>query len=69
MELFPFANIVIGVFIFIVGFTLFMMTGGIMKELEQHRNTLETMKFDGDDIIEFVFEMIAAGLKPRDKEK
>ena len=54
---------------FLIGFTLFMMTSGIMKELEQHRNTLETMKFDGDDIIEFVFEMIAAGLKPRDKEK
>jgi len=38
-----------------------------MKELEQHQNTLETMEFDGDDIIDFVFEMIAAGLKPREK--
>ena len=52
---------------FLIGFTLFMMTSGIMKELEQHQNTLETMKFDGDDIIEFMFEMIAAGLKPREK--
>jgi len=52
---------------FLIGFTLFMMTSGIMKELEQHQNTLETMKFDGDDIIDFVFEMIAAGLKPREK--
>ena len=51
---------------FLIGFTLFMMTSGIMKELEQHQKTLETMEFDGDDIIDFVFEMIAEGLKPRE---
>ena len=50
----------------LIGFTLFMVTSGIMKELEQHQNILETLKFDGDDIIEFVFEMIEAGLKPRE---
>ncbi|GAH12029.1 unnamed protein product, partial [marine sediment metagenome] len=33
----------------LIGFTLFMMMSGIMKELEQHQNTLETMLFDGDD--------------------
>jgi len=54
---------------FLIGFTLFIMTSGIMKELEQHKNTLETMEFDGDDIIDFVFEMIAAGLKPREDKK
>ena len=54
---------------FLIGFTLFMMTSGIMKELEQHQKTLETMEFDGDDIIDFVFEMIAAGLKPRENKK
>jgi AcrR family transcriptional regulator len=53
----------------LIGFTLFMMTSGIMKELEQHQNTLETLKFDGDEIIDFVFEMIAAGLKPREDKK
>jgi len=53
----------------LIGFTLFMVTSGIMKELEQHQKTLESMKFGGDDIIEFVFEMIEAGLKPREKEK
>lgn len=52
----------------LIGFTLFMMTSGIMKELEQHRNTFEKMKFNGDDIIEFVFEMIEAGLKPRENK-
>lgn len=51
---------------FMIGFTLFMMTSGIMKELEQHQKTLETMDFDGDDIIDFVFEMIIEGLKPRE---
>ena len=51
---------------FLIGFTLFMMTSGIMKELEQHQKTLETLEFDGDDIIDFVFEMIAEGLKPRE---
>jgi len=51
---------------FLIGFTLFMMTSGIMKELEQHQKTLEAMEFDGDDIIDFVFEMIAEGLKPRE---
>ncbi|MBY8979975.1 MAG: TetR/AcrR family transcriptional regulator [Candidatus Lokiarchaeota archaeon] len=51
---------------FLIGFTLFMMTSGIMKELEQHQKTLETMEFDGDDIIDFVFDMIAEGLKPRE---
>ena len=50
---------------FLIGFTLFMMTSGIMRELEHHQKTLETMEFDGDDIIDFVFEMIAEGLKPR----
>jgi len=54
---------------FMIGFTLFMMTSGIMKELEHYQNTLETMEFDGDDIIDFVFEMIAAGLKPRENQK
>ena len=54
---------------FLIGFTLFMMTSGIMKELEQHQKTLETMEFDGDDIIDFVFEMIAEGLKPREDKK
>ncbi len=54
---------------FMIGFTLFMMTSGIMKELEQHQNTLETMEFNGDDIIDFVFEMIAEGLKPREDKK
>jgi len=54
---------------FLIGFTLFMMTSGIMKELEQHQKTLETMEFDGDDIIDFVFEMIAAGLKPKEDKK
>ena len=53
----------------LIGFTLFMVTSGIMKELEQHQNTLETMEFNGDDIIDFVFEMIAEGLKPREEEK
>ena len=53
----------------LIGFTLFMMTSGIMKELEHHQNTLENMNFDGDDIIDFVFEMIAAGLKPREDKK
>lgn len=54
---------------FMIGFTLLMMTSGIMKELEQHQNTLQTMEFDGDDIIDFVFEMIAEGLKPREVKK
>jgi TetR/AcrR family transcriptional regulator len=53
----------------LIGFTLFMVTSGIMKELEQHQNTFEKMKFDGDDVIEFVFEMIEAGLKPRENKK
>jgi len=51
---------------FLIGFTLFMMTSGIMKELEQHQNTLETMEFGSDEVIDFVFEMIAEGLKPRE---
>lgn len=53
----------------LIGFTLFMVTSGIMKELEQHQNTLETLELNGDDIIELVFEMIAAGLKPRENKK
>jgi len=53
----------------LIGFTLFMVTSGIMKELEQHQNTFEKMNFDGDDVIEFVFEMIEAGLKPRENKK
>jgi AcrR family transcriptional regulator len=53
----------------LIGFTLFMVTSGIMKELEQYQNTLETLKFSGDDIIELVFEMIEAGLKPRENKK
>jgi AcrR family transcriptional regulator len=52
----------------LIGFTLFMVTSGIMKELEQYQNTLETLKFSGDDIIELVFEMIEAGLKPRENK-
>lgn len=54
---------------FLIGFTLFMITSGIMKELEHHKNTLETMEFDSDDIIDFVFELIAEGLKPRENKK
>ena len=53
---------------FLIGFTLSMMTSGIMKELEQHQNTLETMEFGSDEIIDFMFEIIAEGLKPREDE-
>jgi len=52
----------------LIGYTLFMVTSGIMKELEHHQNTLERMKFDGEDVIEFVFEMIESGLKPRENK-
>ena len=53
----------------LIGFTLFMVTSGIMKELEQHQDTFKKMKFDGNDVIEFMFEMIEAGLKPREDKK
>jgi AcrR family transcriptional regulator len=49
----------------LIGFTLFMVTSGIMKELEQHRATIKEGKFNSDEIIDFIFEMIADGLKPR----
>jgi AcrR family transcriptional regulator len=52
-----------------IGITLSSLSSGLIKELEQSRDFLERMKFDADDIIGFVFSMIADGLKPRENEK
>jgi len=50
-----------------IGIVLSSMINGLMKELLQHKNDLENLNLELDDIIDFVFEMIGEGLKPRKK--
>jgi AcrR family transcriptional regulator len=52
-----------------IGISLSSLSSGLIKELEQSRAFLEKMKFGADDIIGFVFSMIAEGLKPRENKK
>ncbi|MHA2397713.1 MAG: TetR/AcrR family transcriptional regulator [Promethearchaeota archaeon] len=52
----------------LIGFTLFMVTSGVMKEIEQHQKTINTNPaLNPDQIIDLVFEMMGEGLKPRDE--
>jgi len=48
-----------------IGIVLSSMISGLMKELSQHREELEKRDLNLDEIIDFVFEMIGEGLKPR----
>jgi len=52
-----------------IGITLSSLTSGLIKELLQNREFLEKTKFDMNDIIDFVFNLIADGLKPRENTR
>jgi AcrR family transcriptional regulator len=50
----------------LIGFMLSNLTNGMMKELMQHENDLKKFSIDPDELVEFTFEIIAEGLKPRE---
>ena len=51
---------------FLIGITLATLTSGLIKELSRRENVLEGLKMNSDDIIDFVFEILGEGLKPRE---
>ena len=51
---------------FLIGFMLSNLTNGMMKELMQHVDDLKKFSIDPDELVEFTFEVIAEGLKPKD---
>jgi AcrR family transcriptional regulator len=53
----------------LIGFMLSNLTNGMMKELMQHKNDLERYGIDPDELVEFTFDIIAEGLKPKEKFK
>jgi AcrR family transcriptional regulator len=48
-----------------IGVTLSSLTSGLVRELLNHEKFLISLNLSSDDIIDFVFETIAEGLKPR----
>ena len=49
----------------LIGFMLSNLTNGMMKELMQHENDLQKYGIDSDELVNFAFDIIAEGLKPR----
>ena len=50
----------------LIGFMLSNLTNGMMKELMQHENDFEKYGIDPDELVEFTFDIIAEGLKPKE---
>ena len=50
----------------LIGFMLSNLTNGMMKELMQHEDDLKKFRIDPDELVEFTFEIIADGLKPKE---
>jgi hypothetical protein len=50
---------------FMIGVILSSVTGGIIKELIQHKEDLNEQNIDVDDAVDFLFEILGEGLKPR----
>jgi TetR/AcrR family transcriptional regulator len=49
-----------------IGITLATLTSGLIKELTRRENNLEKLQLTSDQIVDFVFEMLGEGLKPRE---
>lgn len=53
----------------LVGYILSTITSGIIDDLLQNSEMVKRRGLDFDEIIDFTFEILADGLKPREKEK
>ncbi len=51
---------------FLIGYILSTITNAIVKELLESPKILKQFKLKADDVIDFVFEILADGLKPRE---
>jgi AcrR family transcriptional regulator len=49
-----------------IGITLASLTSGLIKELKHRQEALKNLNIEMKEIIDFVFNMITEGLKPRD---
>ena len=49
----------------LIGIALSSLTNGLMKEIAQHQDDLQNYNLSSDELVDFVFEMIGDGLKPR----
>jgi AcrR family transcriptional regulator len=52
-----------------IGISLSMLSTGLINELMHNKIFFKKQKFSGDDVIDFVFNSIAEGLKPKDNNK
>jgi len=48
-----------------IGIALSSISSGFIKEITQNRDFLNNVNLDRDEVVDFVFDMIAEGLKPK----
>jgi TetR/AcrR family transcriptional regulator len=53
---------------FLIGFVLSRLTNSIIEELMHSKHIVKAFKLEEDEIIDFVFEIIEEGLKPRENK-
>lgn len=52
----------------LIGFVLSRLTNSLIKDLMHSKHAVKAFKLEEDDIIDFVFEIIEEGLKPRENK-
>jgi AcrR family transcriptional regulator len=52
---------------FLIGFVLSRLTNSLIKDLMHSKHIVKTFQLQEDDIVDFVFEIMEDGLKPREK--
>ncbi len=52
----------------LIGFVLSRLANNLIKDLKRNKHVIKSFKLEEDEIIDFVFEIIEEGLKPREKK-
>jgi TetR/AcrR family transcriptional regulator len=50
-----------------IGYILSTISSGLVRDMMQSKSVIERFGLKADDVIDFVFEILAEGLKPREK--
>lgn len=51
---------------YLIGFVISQVTRSIVSEILEHPNSLKKFKIKADEVVDFTFELLAEGLKPRE---
>ena len=52
---------------FLIAFVLSRLTNSLIKDLMHSKHIVKAFKLEEDEIVDFVFEIMEDGLKPREK--